>query len=85
MPIRSRPLPAGVGAGVVVVDRHPARVPGNLRSSGRFWPGIWPYANGWPAIMRSIITDRGTTSCRTLSGGRLEQDLTYFHFHLVSD
>lgn len=57
----------------------------DIRNIGDIAAGDEPYVMGCLAMMGNIIAAHGLTSYRMYSNGPLEQDITYLHFHVVSD
>ncbi|RTL50119.1 MAG: hypothetical protein EKK46_13875 [Rhodocyclaceae bacterium] len=57
----------------------------DIRNVGDIAAGDEPFVMGCLALMRMLITEHGLVSYRMYSNGPLEQDITYLHFHLVSD
>ena len=57
----------------------------DIRNVGDISSGDTPYVMGCMAMIRSLITENRLVSYRMYSNGPVEQDITYLHFHLVSD
>jgi hypothetical protein len=57
----------------------------DIRNIGTLAQGDERYVMGCMALMGRVIQDRHLDSYRMYSNGPLQQDITYLHFHLVSD
>lgn len=57
----------------------------DIRNVGDISPGDEPYVMGCFAMIGGVIAEHKLRSYRMYSNGPIEQDITYLHFHLVSD
>lgn len=57
----------------------------DIRNIGDISVGDEKYVLGCLAMIGSMIREKKMDSYRMYSNGPLEQDITYLHFHLVSD
>jgi hypothetical protein len=57
----------------------------DIRNIGDIAIGDEPYVMGCLAMLGGVVAEQGLHSYRMYSNGPVEQDITYLHFHLVSD